>query len=79
MPRKKELTFEESLTKLEAIVTQMENGDASLQDLMANYSEGIKLSENCLMALERAEKTMDLMVHEQDGQAVETELTIEEK
>jgi len=36
MPRKKELSFEESLDKLEAIVKQMENGDSSLKELMDN-------------------------------------------
>lgn len=39
MPRKKELSFEESLTKLEAIVKEMESGDSSLKDLMDNYTE----------------------------------------
>ena len=79
MPRKKELSFEESLTKLEDIVARMESGDADLQVLMANYSEGVQLSQNCLKALDMAEKAMDLMVQEKDGQVVEYELTIEEK
>lgn len=79
MPRKKELSFEESLARLESIVAQMEKGDADLQVLMANYSEGIQLSQNCLKALDRAEKAMDLMVQEKDGQVVASELVIEGK
>ena len=79
MPRKKELSFEESLARLESIVAQMEKGDTELQELMANYSEGIQLSKNCLMSLERAEKAMDLMVQEKDGQIIQSELTIEGK
>lgn len=79
MPRKKELSFEESLAKLEAIVARMEQGDVDLQELMANYSEGIKLSETCLKALDCAEKAMDMMVGEKNGQITEQELAIEEK
>lgn len=79
MPKKKELSFEESLARLEAIVGRMENGDANLQELMANYSEGIQLSQNCLKALDRAEKAMDLMLQEKDGQVVQSELNIEGK
>ena len=45
MPRKKELSFEESLDKLENIVKQMENGDSSLKELMDNYTEGMKLGD----------------------------------
>ena len=60
MPRKKELSFEESLEKLEGIVKEMEGGDLTLKDLMSHYSEGVGLAKNCMSALERAEQTMDL-------------------
>ena len=40
MPRKKELSFEEALGRLNEIVDQMEQGDLPLKDLIANYSEG---------------------------------------
>jgi exodeoxyribonuclease VII small subunit len=79
MPRKKELSFEESLSRLEEIVSSMEQGDMSLKDLMAAYSEGVTLSQSCLKALDRAEKAMDLMVQESDGKTSEEELVIEEK
>lgn len=78
MPRKKEMPFEESLTRLEEIVETMEKGDISLKDLMAAYSEGVVLSQNCLKALDRAEKAMDLMVQENQGKIVEKELVLEE-
>ncbi len=78
MPRKKELPFEESLARLEEIVETMENGETSLKDLMAAYSEGVTLSQHCLKALERAEKTMDIMVQENEGKIIEKELVLEE-
>ena len=44
MPRKKELSFEESLEKLEGIVKEMEGGDLTLQELMIHYSDGVGLA-----------------------------------
>lgn len=79
MPRKKELSFEESLKKLEAIVKEMEGGDLTLKDLMSHYSEGVGLAKNCMGALERAEQTMDLLVKENEatGKVEESKLDIE--
>jgi exodeoxyribonuclease VII small subunit len=77
MPRKKELSFEESLEKLEQIVASMEAGDSNLKDLMANYSEGVQLGNNCLKALADAEKTMDLLVREDNKKLIKQELQIE--
>nr|WP_325190271.1 exodeoxyribonuclease VII small subunit [uncultured Selenomonas sp.] len=62
MARKKEPTFEEALEQLEHIVSEIEAGELSLADLMAKYSEGIKLSDFCMKSLKRAEETMDLLV-----------------
>lgn len=73
----KEASFEESLAELEAIVAQMENGEPSLADLMENYSRGIRLSQKCMKALERAEKAMDLLVKEKTGETEALELKIE--
>lgn len=77
MPRKKEISFEEALQRLEEIVEKMENGDASLQELMANYSEGVELSQNCIKALERAEKTMNLLIKDPAGDVETSKLIIE--
>ena len=79
MPRKKELSFEESLEKLEAIVKEMEGGDLTLKALMSHYSEGVGLAKNCMGALERAEQTMDLLVKENEatGKVEESKLDIE--
>ncbi len=79
MPRQTELSFEESLEKLEAIVKEMEGGDLTLKDLMSHYSEGVGLAKNCMGALERAEQTMDLLVKENEatGKVEESKLDIE--
>jgi len=78
MAAKQTLTFEASLAQLEQIVQQMESGQATLQELMTNYAQGVKLSQQCLQDLTRAEQAMDIMVTG-DGAAMQTnELKIEE-
>ncbi|EJP31223.1 exodeoxyribonuclease VII, small subunit [Selenomonas sp. FOBRC9] len=76
MARKKEQTFEEALSQLEQIVSEIEGGEMSLADLMAKYSEGIKLSDFCVKSLKRAEETMDLLVTETADGVREEELRI---
>ncbi|MBQ5503112.1 MAG: exodeoxyribonuclease VII small subunit [Selenomonas sp.] len=76
MPRKKELSFEESLEKLETIVKTMESGDSSLKELMENYTEGIKLGETCLKELAKAEAALDTVVSVEDCTVTETPLDI---
>ena len=76
MARKKEQTFEEALSQLEQIVSEIEGGEMPLADLMAKYSEGIKLSDFCVKSLTRAEETMDLLVTETADGMREEELRI---
>ena len=76
MARKKEQTFEEALSQLEQIVSEIEGGEMPLADLMAKYSEGIKLSDFCVKSLKRAEETMDLLVTETADGKREEELRI---
>ena len=76
MARKKEQSFEEALSQLEQIVSEIEGGEMSLADLMAKYSEGIKLSDVCMTSLKRAEETMDLLVKETAAGIAEEKLQI---
>lgn len=76
MARKKEMAFEEALGALEQIVAEIETGELSLADLMAKYSEGIKLSDVCMTSLKRAEETMDLLVKETTNGVSEEKLQI---
>ena len=76
MARKKEPTFEEALEQLEHIVSEIEAGELSLADLMAKYSERIKLSDFCMKSLKRAEETMDLLVTDTADGVKESKLQI---
>jgi exodeoxyribonuclease VII small subunit len=79
MPRKKEPSFEEALARLEQIVGEMEQGELNLQDLVLRYSEGVTLANQCTQCLSRAEKAMDLLLQDKDGEAMTTPLEIEKE
>ena len=76
MPRKKEAGFEEKLSQLEDIVSTLEQGNISLEDIMKNYSNGMELSRKCLEELQRVEKEMDVLIKLNNGQIEESELDL---
>ena len=47
--------FEAALEKLESIVAAMETGDLPLEELIARYEEGVKLTRICQEKLAEAE------------------------
>ncbi len=51
----KELKFEEGLKKLEELVTQLDDGNLSLEDSISYYEIGIKLKSHCEKLLKTAE------------------------
>ena len=55
---KKEPTFEEKLLELETLVRRMEEGSMSLQDTLAAYEAGMRLSRQLSEELSGAEKRM---------------------
>lgn len=54
MPAKK-LKFEDALARLQEIVEKLESGEATLEESMALFEEGAKLSALCYNTLDRAE------------------------
>lgn len=78
MPRKKRLTFEESLERLEELVDILENGDISLEESLNYYKEGIELSSFCSKELEEAEKQVIMLQKNAEGKFVEKPFFIEE-
>jgi len=50
-----ELTFEEGIQRLEAIVEAMEGGDLPLESLMRQFEEGTRLAKVCQEKLAQAE------------------------
>jgi len=59
--------FEESLKKLETIVTQLEEGDLALEDSLKLFEEGVGLSAACKKELDAAEGKVQMLVKQRDG------------
>ncbi|MDA9317415.1 exodeoxyribonuclease VII small subunit [bacterium] len=53
--KKKEVSFEDSIERLEGLIQAMENGDIPLSDLVTKFEEGSKLLKNCQEQLKEAE------------------------
>lgn len=62
-----EKTFETSLTELEQIVERLESGDLSLDDSLELFEKGIKLSRDCRTRLHEAERRIEILMKDDDG------------
>ena len=71
MATKKKLTFEQSMARLEEIVSQLEKGDAPLEQAMALFEEGARLLRGCTKQLDEAEQKVTLLTAGEDGSPVE--------
>ena len=56
--------FEESLQRLEKIVTELEKGDVSLDRALELFDEGMKLSGSCRKELEEAEGKVEILLRQ---------------
>ena len=54
--KKTELSFEQSLSRLDEIVKHLEKGDLPLNDSLALYEEGTALIRSCSKMLDDAEQ-----------------------
>ena len=62
--------FEESMKKLEGIVTELENGNLNLDESVKKFEEGMKIAKQCNTILEAAEKKITILL-EKDGELKE--------
>ena len=77
MPKKKpkpktdSLTFEAALEQLKTIVGELEAGNLTLSDSLEKYEQGVKHLKRCQLALESAEKKIELLVDlDEDGNLI---------
>lgn len=71
---KKEVSFEESLAKLEEIVEKLESPDVPLADSIKLFQEGMMLSKACDETLQKFEENITVL-SEKDGNITSTEMT----
>jgi len=61
-------SLESSLKRLEEIVEKLEHGDASLDDAVVLYEEGIQISKECAERLKTAELKIKKLSKDIEGQ-----------
>ncbi len=62
-----EKSFETSLAELEQIVTKLEDGDLPLEESLELFEKGIKLSRECRERLTKAERRIEILMKDVDG------------
>jgi exodeoxyribonuclease VII small subunit len=65
-----EKSFEESLTTLEEIVAKLEVGDLPLEESLALFEEGIRLSRTCRERITSAERRIEILMRDTNGSLV---------
>ena len=66
-PEITELSFEDALKRLEAIVHRLESGDASLEESIELYSEGDRLRKQCEARLQTAQAKIERLTLDAGG------------
>ena len=68
--KEKELSFEESLENLEAIVKKLETGEVPLDDAITEFNKAMQLAKSCDEKLKHAEEAITKLVKE-NGEVVD--------
>jgi exodeoxyribonuclease VII small subunit len=62
-----DLTYEQAIERLEQIVSQIESGQAGLEDAIRLYEEGMMLAKRCREILAQAEQRIEQLSREDAG------------
>ena len=74
----KNLTFEQSMQRLEQIVRAMERGDVALDESLKLFQEGTELVRNCGKLLDEAKLQIQKVMTAADGSPVMEDFQDEE-
>ncbi|WP_171234703.1 exodeoxyribonuclease VII small subunit [Ruegeria sp. HKCCA6837] len=67
-----QMTFEQAMKELEAVVGQLEHGDVALDQSIALYERGAALKKRCEDELKRAEEKVAAITLDATGQPTGT-------
>ena len=62
--KKNDSSLESHLSGLEKIVSELENGELSLEESLKKFEEGVKLTKNCQHIIDNAEKRIKIITKE---------------
>lgn len=71
------LSFEAAVERLQLIVEQLEGGELSLEQSIACYEEGVKLSRRLTQTLDEAQKRIERLAAGEDGEPVTEPMELE--
>ncbi len=62
-----EKKFEAALARLEEIVKKLEKGDMPLEQSLKLFEEGVKLARTCNKRLDEAERKVEILLKDKNG------------
>ena len=64
----KQLSFEQALERLEKIVERLENEELTIEESLRLFEEGVKLARFLREELEKAEKKVEILLQDAEGE-----------
>lgn len=71
--------FEDKLKKLEELVSSLDKADLTLDESIEIFEKGIKLSKECSEKLENAEKKINILLSDENGNLKEEKFETNEE
>jgi exodeoxyribonuclease VII small subunit len=60
-------SYEESFTRVEELVKELESGELSLKQSLRKYEEAVKSMNRCYELLDEAQKKIEMLVKDAEG------------
>ncbi len=73
-----ELSYEQSLQQLEALVARLEGGDIPLEDALRDFERGVLLVRHLRGRLDQAQQKIESIMAAENGEAVAQPLRLDE-
>ena len=75
---KKAKTFEQSVSRIDEIVSKLEQGDVALDDALTLFEEGTGLVKSCFTLLDKAEQKVKIFTRGKDGEPTDDDFLKDE-
>lgn len=62
-----EMSFEESMERLEGLIRKLEGGSLDLDESLSIYAEAVELRERCRKILNESERKVQVLMNTSDG------------
>lgn len=62
-----EISFEQALSQLTGLVEKLETGELPLEESVAAFEQGVKLSRRCEALLDQAEQRLQVLNNSEDN------------